>query len=235
MVWNIGLYKLNKITRGWINILVDKGDSKNELKTVLAKEKEILLLSLYLHERSNIMIKFYNRKTKKYEIEKVAGSTYLKWTYTSPVGMRLLELIVKKKFFSKLYGFFCDTKISKKKIPSFINDFGIDISICEKKLDEFESFNDFFTRKFTSEARYIDSLSSSLISFGDGKLVAYDSIDLNKLIQIKGYTYSFNKIIDESNIVSKFSEGTCLILRLAPTDYHRFHFIDNGVCEESKK
>ncbi|SQB93209.1 phosphatidylserine decarboxylase [Clostridium tetanomorphum] len=78
------------------------------------------------------MIKFYNRKTKKYEIEKVAGSMYLKWTYSSPVGMRLLELIVKKKLFSKLYGFFCNTKISKKKIPSFISDFGIDISICEK-------------------------------------------------------------------------------------------------------
>lgn len=181
------------------------------------------------------MIKFYNRKTKKYEIEKVAGSTYVKWTYTSSVGMRLLELIVKKKLFSKLYGFFCDTKMSKKKISSFITDFGIDISICEKKLDEFESFNDFFTRKFTSEARYIDGSSSSLTSFGDGKLVAYDSIDLNKLVQIKGYTYSFNKIIDQPSIVSKFSEGTCLILRLAPTDYHRFHFIDNGICEESKK
>lgn len=181
------------------------------------------------------MIKFYNRKTKKYEIEKVAGSMYLKWTYSSPVGMRLLELIVKKKLFSKLYGFFCNTKISKKKIPSFISDFGIDISICEKKLDQFESFNDFFTRKFNNEARPIDSLSRSLISPGDGKLVAYDNIDLNELVQIKGYAYKLNKLIDDQSIVSKFSEGTCLILRLAPTDYHRFHFIDNGVCGETRK
>lgn len=178
------------------------------------------------------MIKIYNRKTKKYETEQVAGNMYLKWIYSSPVGMKLLELIVKKKLFSKLYGFFCDSKISKKKIPSFISDFGIDMSLCEKKLNQFESFNDFFTRKLN---RPIDSVLGSLISPGDGRLVAYENIDLNKLVQIKDYTYSFNKLIDDTNIVSKFSEGTCLILRLSPTDCHRFYFIDNGICEETKK
>ena len=181
------------------------------------------------------MIKIYNRETKKYETEQVVGNTYLKWTYSSPVGMKLLELIVKKKLFSKLYGFFCDSKISKKKIPSFISDFGIDISLCEKKLEQFESFNDFFTRKLTNKARPIDSVLGSLISPGDGKLVAYDNIDLNKLVQIKGYTYSFSNLIDDTSIASKFSEGTCLILRLSPTDCHRFYFIDNGICEETKK
>ena len=181
------------------------------------------------------MIKFYNRGTKKYETEQVAGGAYLKWTYSSPVGMKLLELIVKKKLFSKLYGSFCDSKMSKKKIPSFIKNFGIDISIFEKKLEQFESFNDFFTRKLSKESRPIDSTLGSLISLGDGKLVAYDNINLNKLVQVKGYTYSLNKLIDDSNIVSKFSEGTCLILRLSPTDCHRFHFIDNGICDVSQK
>lgn len=181
------------------------------------------------------MIKFYNRKTRRYETEKVAGGTYLKWTYSSPVGMKLLELIVKKKLFSKIYGSFCDSKRSKNKIVPFVREFGIDMTIFEKELDQFESFNDFFTRKFANEARPIDNLSSSLISPGDGKLFAYNNIDLNKLAQIKGYTYRLDKLIDAPNIISKFSEGTCLILRLAPTDYHRFHFIDNGICEESKK
>jgi len=181
------------------------------------------------------MVKFYNRETKKYETEQIAGDTYLNWTYSSPVGMKLLELVVKKKLFSKLYGSFCDSKRSKKKIMSFIRDFSINMSHSEKKLDEFESFNDFFTRKLTKEARPISSTLEYLISPGDGKLMAYNNINLNKLIQIKGYTYSFNKLIDDLSIVSKFSEGTCLILRLCPTDYHRFHFIDNGICEETKK
>ncbi len=181
------------------------------------------------------MIKIYNRQTKQYETEQVAGDIYLKWAYSSPVGMKLLELIVKKKLFSKLYGFFCDSKMSKKKISSFVRDFNIDMSICEKRVNQFKSFNDFFTRKLTKKARPIDNILGSLISPGDGKLVAYHHIDLNKLVQIKGLTYSFNRLIDDPSIASKFSEGTCLILRLSPTDCHRFYFIDNGMCEETKK
>ena len=181
------------------------------------------------------MVKFYNRKTKKYETEQVAGDTYLQWTYSSPIGMKLLELIIKKKLFSKIYGSFCDSKKSIKKIHSFIKDFDIDMYHSEKNINEFESFNDFFTRKLKSEGRPIDNTLDSLVSPGDGRLVAYENIDLNKLVQVKGYTYSFSKLIDNPSIISKFSEGTCLILRLCPTDYHRFHFIDNGICEETKK
>ena len=52
------------------------------------------------------MIRIYNRKTSKYDIEKVAGEKYIKWTYESPLGKSLLELFVKRKLFSKIYGFF---------------------------------------------------------------------------------------------------------------------------------
>ena len=62
------------------------------------------------------MIQIYNRETKKYDIENVAGEKYIKWTYGSPLGMSLLELFAKKKVFSKIYGFFCNTKFSKRKI-----------------------------------------------------------------------------------------------------------------------
>lgn len=181
------------------------------------------------------MIEFYNRGNKRYETEEVPGYTYLKWIYASPVGMKLLELIVKKKLFSKIYGVFCDSIVSKKMIPSFVRDFNVDLSICEKSLEQFKSFNDFFTRKLTNRARPISSILGALISPGDGKIVAYDNIDLNELVQIKGYSYSLNKLIDDSSIASKFSEGACIIVRLSPTDCHRFLFIDNGICEETKK
>lgn len=181
------------------------------------------------------MIKYYNRKTKQYEIEKIAGDTYLQWTYSSPVGMKFLELLVKKKFFSKIYGSFCDSKRSIKKVHSFIKDFDINMAHSEKSADEFQSFNDFFTRKLKKEARPIDTDIDSLVSPGDGRLLAYENIDLNKLVQVKGFTYSLNKLINNPSISKKFSEGICIILRLCPTDYHRFHFIDDGVCEETIK
>ena len=181
------------------------------------------------------MHKYYDRKTKKYEIEQTPGHRYLKWTYSSPAGMKILELIVKKKLFSKQYGLFCDSRISKRRIKPFVRNFNIDVSICEKNLNQFRSFNDFFTRKLTDQARPINNDLDVLISPGDGKIVAYDNIDLDNLVQIKGYTFSFNKLIDEPKIIEKFAEGTCIILRLGPTDYHRFHFVDNGICGATKR
>jgi phosphatidylserine decarboxylase len=181
------------------------------------------------------MIKYYNRTNKNYETEKVAGDSYLKWTYSSPIGMKLLELIIKKKLFSKIYGAFCDSRMSRKKISSFVNELNIDISFSEKNLEQFQSFNDFFTRKLKKEARPIDKSISSLISPGDGRLLAYEHINLNSIVQIKGYNYTLSKLINDENICERFSLGTCLILRLCPTDYHRFHFIDDGICEKTIK
>lgn len=181
------------------------------------------------------MIQYYNRKTNKYEIEKIAGDKYLKWIYSSPLGMNLLEIILKKKFFSKAYGYFCDSKISRKKIKSFINDFNIDVSAFEKKVNEFKSFNDFFTRRLKKESRPIDMARDSLISPGDGKLLAYENINLDKIVHIKGGVYKLNELINNRDICEEFWGGTCLILRLSPSDYHRFHFIDNGICDESFK
>ncbi|MCB2300561.1 phosphatidylserine decarboxylase [Clostridium tagluense] len=181
------------------------------------------------------MIKYYNRKENKYEIEKVAGEKYLNWSYCSPVGIGLVELLLKKKLFSKLYGYYCDTKISCKKIESFIEDFNIDMSLYQKTPDQYSSFNEFFIRELNPDGRIIPSNDNALISPCDGKISAYENIDLDALVQIKGFTYSLKELVEDNEIYNLYHGGTCLIFRLCPTDYHRFHFIDSGVCGETTK
>lgn len=181
------------------------------------------------------MIKYYNRKKKVYEVEKVAGEKVLKWTYSSPIGMTLLEAVIKKRMTSSLYGWYLDRKISKKKVYPFIRNFNIDMSITEKDALEYSSFNDFFCRKLKPSARSIATDSNSLISLGDGRLFAYENINLDKLMQVKGFTYSLRELIKNDRIAEKYDKGTCLILRLCPTDYHRFHFIDSGTCSPATK
>lgn len=181
------------------------------------------------------MIKFYNRKTKEYEIEKVAGDKYLKWVYTSPVGKSLTELFIKKKLFSNLYGRYCDSKYSAKKIDAFIKDFDIDMSLCEDPSVKFSSFNEFFIRKLSKESRPVSTDKNILVSPGDGRLSAYENIDLDNIVQVKGFTYSLRELLKDDKVAKEYEGGTCLILRLCPTDYHRFHFVDDGVCGETKK
>lgn len=109
------------------------------------------------------------------------------------------------------------------------------MSICENSIEDFNNFNDFFARKLLPSARPINMDSNALISPGDGRLSAYDNIDLNKLVQVKGLTYSLEELIDDKELAKEYDGGICLILRLCPTDYHRFHFVDNGTCGATKK
>lgn len=181
------------------------------------------------------MIKYYDRKSKIYKTEKVAGEKMIKWTYSSPVGMRLLEAVVKKRACSSFYGWYLDQPISRRKIHPFVSKFDLDLSIAEKNLKEFSSFNDFFYRKLKPTARTVATNENIVVSLGDGKLLAYENIDLDKLVQVKGFTYSLKELIKNPAVAAKYQGGTCLILRLCPTDYHRFHFIDSGTCEPSHR
>lgn len=181
------------------------------------------------------MIKYYNRKNKTYEIEKVAGENYLNWTYSSPIGMSLLEAFIKKKAFSKLYGWYLDRALSTKKIDKFINEFKLNETDFQERKGNFKSFNDFFYRKLKPSVRPINMNKNIVSSLGDGRIFAYENIDLDKLVQVKGFTYSLRELIRDNKISQKYSGGTCLILRLCPTDYHRFHFIDSGTCDETTK
>lgn len=180
------------------------------------------------------MIKFFNRLTHEYEVEKVYGDKSIHWAYESPIGKGITELIVKRRIFSKIFGMYNDSKLSRNKIPKFIKNYDIDLSIAEKSLEDFSSFNDFFTRKLQPNARPYDSNNDILISPGDGRILAYENIDINSLVQVKYLTYSLSELIGDETLANKYNGGTCLILRLCPTDYHRFHFIDNGITTDSK-
>ncbi|WP_138206549.1 phosphatidylserine decarboxylase [Haloimpatiens lingqiaonensis] len=178
-------------------------------------------------------IKFFDRKNKCYKTEKVAGEKYLNWTYSSPMGMKFLEAVLKKKVFSKLYGHYCDCSLSKRKIPGFIREFSIDTK--EFKRHDFRNFNDFFIRELNKDARNISLENNILISPCDGKVLAYDHVDIDSLIQVKGITYSLQELIGNKNIAENYTDGCCLIFRLCPTDYHRFHFVDEGKCSPTQK
>lgn len=181
------------------------------------------------------MIKVFNRISKKYDIEKVAGDKYLTWCYESPLGKSLTELFVKKKAFSYFYGKFCDSPFSKRKILPFIKEFNINMNECINSKDDFTSFNDFFVRKLKPSARPINNDRKSLISPGDGRVFAYENININSLIQVKDINYNLSELIANKDLAKKYDGGTCLILRLCPVDYHRFHFVDNGLISETNK
>jgi phosphatidylserine decarboxylase len=177
-------------------------------------------------------IRYYERETGQLKTEKVAGEKWLVWLYYNPVGEATLWALAKRKLVSSIYGTMMDQNSSAKKIQPFIEDFNIDMSDFQEQ--EFSNFNEFFTRKLKEYARPVDTSSAIVVSPADGKILAYADISNSSFI-IKGYRFDVSSFLDNSVLAQKYQGGALLIIRLAPMDYHRFHFPVNGNLSPNKK
>ncbi|MDA3854508.1 MAG: phosphatidylserine decarboxylase [Bacteroidales bacterium] len=170
-------------------------------------------------------IRYYDRESGVLQTEKVAAEKWLVWLYNNPLGEASLWALAKRKLVSSTYGQMMDRPASIEKIASFVAEFDIDMSAVQKQ--EFDSFNDFFIRKLTHNARPVDTFSTVTVSPADGKLLAYDDISNSDFI-IKGYRFDVLSFLNDTDLAQKYLDGTIVIIRLAPPDYHRFHFPISG-------
>ena len=177
-------------------------------------------------------IQYYERESGQLKTEKVAGEKWLVWLYYNPIGEATLWALAKRKLVSSVYGNMMDRSSSAKKINPFIEDFDIDMSVAQKQ--EFNNFNDFFTRKLKDGARPVDTISNIVVSPADGKILAYADISNTDFI-IKGYRFNVSSFLDNPGLAQKYNDGALLIIRLAPVDYHRFHFPVSGNLSPNKK
>jgi len=189
----------------------------------------IIILALYPLPAQD-PIQYYDRESGELKTEQVAAEKWLIWLYNNPVGKATLRAMVQRKLLSTVYGRMMDSPSSAKKIQPFIEDFDIDMSAAQKQ--EFSSFNDFFTRKLKNNARPIDGDSTVAVSPADGKLMVYPDISNSDFI-IKGYNFDIVSFLNDSELAQHYLDGTLVVIRLAPTDYHRFHFPISGTLSST--
>lgn len=171
-------------------------------------------------------IQYIDRKTGEIKLETPPAEGLLNFLYQNPLGKITLLPLVKRKFISALYGKKMDKKSSTKKIQPFVNELSIDMSESIKSVGEFTSFNDFFYRKLKSEARPIEN---GFVSPGDGRLLAFENCSEVNDFFIKGRRFTLSEFLSDNELANRFKSASMLILRLAPNDYHRFHFPCDGV------
>lgn len=180
-------------------------------------------------------IKYVERKTGEIKIEKVMGEGALKFLYYNPLGSLFLNTIVKRKFLSSYYGKKMNSADSKNKIESFVKEMGIDMSDYARNINEYTSFNDFFYRELKEGARKIANEENVLASPADGKVLAYKDLKEKDKFFIKGSEFTLEEFFMDRELAKKYEGGTFVIVRLAPADYHRFHFPADGKISETKK
>lgn len=177
-------------------------------------------------------IKYVDRQTEEIKIEKVAGEKWLVWLYNNPIGELSLHAMVKRKFVSSLYGGRMDSPKSANKIEPFVEDYGVDLSVAQKQ--EFNSFNDFFIRELKPETRPVNRDSNVVVSPADGKILAYENIGDQDFI-VKGYKFNVREFLNDTILAKIYEDGSLILFRLCPVDYHRFHFPVSGIVSAVTK
>lgn len=177
-------------------------------------------------------IQYINRKTGQLITERPPSEGLLKFLYNGPFGEISLNILVKRKLLSVLYGKIKDSPGSTKSIEKFVNDLGIDMSEAQKPMEEFTSFNDFFYRKLKPEARPI---AEGLVSPADAKLLAFENVDEVGDFFVKGQKFTLSSYLQNEELAEKHKNSALLIFRLAPNDYHRYHFPYGGKVSATTK
>jgi phosphatidylserine decarboxylase len=177
-------------------------------------------------------IRYISRKTGKIETENPPGEFFLRFLYQTSIGQIPLNLIVKRKFLSVLYGKLMSLPSSKKKIAPFVKKYSINLQETQKSLNEFETFNDFFSRKLKPKARQIQS---GLVSPADGKIVAFENINELNSFFVKGSEFTLKSYLQNAELATEYKHAALFLIRLAPNDYHRFHFPYAGLATPATK
>lgn len=180
---------------------------------------------------------YFDRKTKKQEKEKVYGRFFLELLYGDGILYRffsffLLPLFSKIPFLSHLYGNFQKSRISRCKIKPFIRSFGIDPSEFLDSVDAFESFNDFFIRRLRPECRPMAEGSDVAILPADARYLVFPQIEKSDGFWVKGKKFSLQSLLGNNELAARYVQGSMVMARLCPVDYHRFHF--PVICNPSK-
>ena len=177
-------------------------------------------------------IHYIDRKTGETLTENVPAGNIMRWLYGRPLGKATLFLFMKRKFVSAIVGRYMSGKVSRKRIIPFIEDYKIDLNDYQiTEANQFTSFNDFFYRKINPKKR---PLGAGVVSPADGKTLGFQHIEDVPAFFIKGQEFDVERFVGNSEIAAKFQGGAMVIIRLAPTDYHRYHFPASGKSTESK-
>jgi phosphatidylserine decarboxylase len=183
---------------------------------------------------SDDSIQFYNRHTGKVETETVYGDKWLKWTYGNPLGKLSLHAFVKRGFFSRWYGRRMDDPKSREKVAPFIEQYGINVDEHADPPGSYQTFNEFFYRRLKPEARPIAAGDDVAVFPADGRHLGFQNIARMDGIFVKGKTFDVAELIGDATLAESYREGSLILSRLCPVDYHRYHFPVGGKASAAR-
>ena len=163
-------------------------------------------------------VEYVDRRTGERVAESVMGDRALRFAYETLLGRTLWPVLFGSRLVSALMGRRYDSPRSKRDIAALASIPGCRADEAEKPIGEYATFNEFFTRRLRPGAR---PLGDGFVSPADGRLMLYLGADADSPFPLKGARRTLREVMG-----GEAPEGRCdiAVFRLAPVDYHRFHF-----------
>ncbi|OQN98738.1 hypothetical protein B0A48_15404 [Cryoendolithus antarcticus] len=129
-----------------------------------------------------------------------------------------------------------DSPESVAHIQPFIESFELQGSLgemVEPDPTKYATFNAFFAREIKTSARPVAEPENALAisSPADCRLTAFPTTDAATRYWIKGFGFTMARLLGSEPSASTFDQGSMVIARLAPQDYHRWHAPISGRVE----
>ena len=165
-------------------------------------------------------IKYIDRTTGRVCTETVMGDGALRFAYQTLLGRSLWGILFGGRFFSALMGKYYDSAMSAAKIETLANIPGCRSEEAEFPLEHYDTFNEFFARRLKPGSRPVPEGEGLLLSPADARLTVFHGIAPIGAVPVKGALRTISELcrrpLPERCHVAVF--------RLAPVDYHRFHY-----------
>jgi len=100
-------------------------------------------------------------------------------------------------------------------------------------INDFPTYNSFFTRELKSEVRPIEDSKFTIVSPVDGTIMGHGMVESNMLIQAKKHEYPIKELLGRNSQNVNNSEQYFITIYLAPTDYHRIHCPYGGLISST--
>lgn len=179
-------------------------------------------------------VRYRDRANGKIVTENIFAETTLRWLYEAPLGFKVFNYLLNNRIFCRLYGRYQDLAITRPKIAEFVRQHQINLEEIELPLENYHSFNAFFSRKLKPNARPFIPDSDIFCAPGDGKVLVYPQLTNKTQIPVKGASITLESLLASKSATQTYYGGSALIVRLSPYDYHRFHFPDRGKAGTAK-
>ena len=160
--------------------------------------------------------RLYHRHTKELGHETIPILRYLhmELMYSRPMDAIDRSKVVRNKLVTESidYGHKNNEPESVDQIPGFLKLFNVDMTEYKREnIEDYKTFNDFFTREIKEEARPVagPENSSIVVSAADSRLVVFNSLEETENLWIKGEKFSFEKLLGHDEALANIFRKRC--------------------------